>query len=151
MNGTKTWVVSDNIVIVWYMNDWAGRYNESNFDEIFISLETKEINETSEKYQELLNFTRFAFPINYITDISIPTLCIYGGKDQAIGVEHYALLKEKFDKNNNPNISLAYFRYGSHNPFDDPTEYDINSTIKFYALLDYYMNTYLNSFKNKTN
>ena len=37
MNGTETGVVSDNIVIVKYMNDWAGRYNESNFDEIFIS------------------------------------------------------------------------------------------------------------------
>ncbi len=151
MNGTETGVVSDNIVIVKYMNDWAGRYNESNFDEIFISLETKEINETSEKYQELVNLTRFAYPTTYITNKSIPTLCIYGGKDQAIGVDHYALLKEQFVKNNNPNISLAYFRYGSHNPFDDPTEYGKNATIKFYALLDYYMNTYLDSFKNKNN
>ena len=151
MNGTETSCEMDNTGIVMFMNDWLGKYNKSDFDEIFISIETKEINETSEKYQELVKKTRFAYPTTYITDTSIPTLCAHGGKDLTIGVGHYALLKEKFDENNNPNISLAYFRYGSHNPFDDPTDYGKNATIVFNELLGYYMMTYLDTFKNKTN
>jgi len=151
MNGTETSVIMDNLIIVGFMNDWLGRYNESNFDEIFISIETKEINETSEKYQELVEKTRFAYPITYITDTSIPTICVHGGKDEYIGVAHYSLLKEKFDENNNPNISLAYFRYGTHNPFDDETEYGINATIKFQEIFANYTMTYLDTFNNKTN
>ena len=151
MNGTETSCNMDNIAIVMFMNDWLGRYNESNFDEIFISRETKEINETSEKYQELVKLTRFAYPTTYITDTSIPTICIHGGKDIDIGVGHYALLKEKFDEYNNPNISLAYFRYGSHNPFDDPTEYGKNATIELQKIITNYTMTYLDTFKTKTN
>ena len=138
MNGTETSSEMDNIAIVMFMNDWLGRYNQSDFDEIFISLDTKEINEDSEKYQELLKLTRFAYPITYITNTSIPTICVHGGKDEYIGVAHYSLLKEKFDENNNPNISLAYFRFGSHNPFDDPTDYGKNATIELTELLDNY-------------
>ena len=151
MNGTETSSEMDNIAIVMFMNDWLGRKNDSNFDEIFISLETREINETSEKYQELIKLTRFAYPITYITNTSIPTICVHGGKDEYIGVAHYSLLKEKFDENNNPNISLAYFRYGSHDPFDDPTEYGKKAATEFNELLGYYVMTYLDTFKKKTN
>ncbi len=76
MNETETSVVINNIHLVMFMNDWLGRKNDSNFSEIFISLETREINETSEIYQELIELTRFAYPITYITSISIPTLCV---------------------------------------------------------------------------
>ncbi len=75
-------------------------------------------------------------------------MCL-SGKDEYIGVAHYALLKEKFDENNNPNITLVYFRYGSHNPFDDETESGKNATIELYNQLNKYMNTYLDTFKNK--
>ena len=151
MNGTETHVQTDNVELVMGMNLFLGRKGNSNFDEIFINIDTREINETSEKYQELLEKTRFAYPITYITNTSIPSLCAYSGKDERLGVAHYALLKETFDANNNTNIDGVYFRYGSHNPFDDPTDYGKNATIVFNELLGYYMMTYLDTFKNKTN
>ena len=100
--------------------------------DIFSNVTTGEINQTSEKFQVLLNLTTYAYPITYITNESIPTLCVYGGLDLNIGVDHYATLKETFDKNNNKNISFVYFRYGSHHLFDDTTEYGKNATIELH-------------------
>ena len=86
MNGTETNVLTDNVSLVAAMNIFLGRKNDSNFDEIFINEEAREINETSEKYQELVKLTRFAYPTTYITNTSIPTICVHGGKDLIIGV-----------------------------------------------------------------
>ena len=148
MNGTETHVQTDNVELVMGMNLFLGRKGNSNFDEIFINIDTREINETSEKYQELLEKTRFAYPITYITNTSIPSLCAYSGKDERLGVAHYALLKETFDANNNTNIDGVYFRYGSHNPFDDKTESGNKTLEELHHLLSNYTSKYLETFNN---
>ena len=65
----------------------------------------------------------------YIDIKTIPTICLYGGNDQTIGIGHYAHLKEKFDGVRNSNISLIYSRYANH---DLPTifNYTISDCIK---------------------
>ncbi len=148
MNEAGSVVDINNTILIVFMNVWLGREKTADFDEIFSNVTTGEINQTSEKFQVLLNLTTYAYPITYITNESIPTLCIYGGLDLTVGVDHYATLKETFDKNNNSNITLVYFRYGSHNPFDDQTEYGRKATAELYNQLYYYMNTYLDTFKN---
>ena len=147
MNGSETYVYTDNVSLVSAMNNFLGRKSDSDFNEIFINVDTREINETSDKYKELLNKTRLAYPINYITSTSIPSLCTYSGKDEMIGVDHYALLKEKFDENNNTNIDNVYFRYGHHNPFENITEYDKNAMNYLRDLFKNYTSKYLDTFK----
>ena len=94
-----------------------------------------------------MNKVKYGFPITYVTKESIPTLCIYGGKDEEIGTAQYAQLKKVFkEKNNEKNITLCYFRYGMHDPFHNASE---SESIKFSKTLGDYMAKYLNSFKNK--
>ena len=148
MNGSETYVETDNVSLVSAMNNFLGRKSDSDFNEIFINVDTREINETSEKYQELLKKTRFAYPITYITNTSIPSLCTYSGKDEYIGVAHYAHLKETFDANDNANIDNVYFRYGHHNPFQNISEYDKNATKYLSDLFKNYTSKYLETFNN---
>ena len=74
----------------------------------------KKIDENNEKYKEMLNIIKYAFPVNYVEKNSLPTLCIYGGNDTVVGIEHYAYLKKKFNENNNNNINLVYSKTAGH-------------------------------------
>ena len=97
--------------------------------------------------RERINKTSNAYPINYVTEESIPNLCLYGGKDEEIGVAHYAELKKAFEKNNNTNITLIYFRYGTHDVTTDETEYGKNAIEKYNQVFTEYCHNYLNSYK----
>jgi acetyl esterase/lipase len=66
MNGTYNNVSIDNVILVYFMNSWLGRNGSSDLEEIFSDLNTKEINKTNEKYQELLRKTSYGYPINYV-------------------------------------------------------------------------------------
>ena len=130
-----------------FMNTWLGFKYEDSFDEIFSDRERQIINNESEIYKERMNKIRYAFPITYVTNESIPTLCIYGGKDKENGVAQYAQLKKAFlDNNNKKNITLCYFRYGEHEDvFENGSKTELNNYDKEF---DYYIKNYLNSFKN---
>ena len=80
MNGNKNGVVMNRMFIVKLMNGWLGKPLNDSLEEIFSDKERMEINESSEIYKELLNKTSYAYPKNYVTKESIPTLCLYGGK-----------------------------------------------------------------------
>lgn len=148
MNGNETGVIMDKIMIVSFMNAFLGRPLKDSFDEIFSNIEKKEINKESEKYQELLNKTSYGYPINYVTEESIPTLCLYGGRDEYIGVAQYAQLKKAFREKSNNNITLVYFKYGTHNVFAGAEgEYGKTVMEKFYQELNRYYKNYLNSYK----
>lgn len=130
-----------NLYLIHFMNCFLGRKFDDNLDEIY-NKETNKIKKESEKYQELLNTVKYAFPITHVTNNSIPTICAYGGQDIVIGIGQYAQLKTAFDKNNNKNIDLAYFRYGSHdldfitedgqNARKKMTNYLIDYSIKYF-------------------
>ena len=148
MNGNATGVNMDNIYLIYFMNGWLGRPINKDFDKIFSDLEKKEINKSSEIYQELLKNTSYAYPINYVTNESIPTLCIYGGKDEEVGIAQYAKLKEAFVNRSNDNITLVYFKYGKHDPFYNCTgEYGDNMREKLNQEMEKYFQKYLNSYK----
>ena len=107
-------VMTNNFDLISYMNLAIGKKYNDNFYEIFLDIGKGEINENSQKYIELLNKAKYVFPVTYIDNKSIPTLCIYGGQDEYVGVAHYALLKETFYKHVNNNITLVYYKYGHH-------------------------------------
>ena len=147
MNGSATGVNLNNFYLMAFMNAWLGFKYEDSFDEIFSDRERQIINNESEIYKERMNKIRYAFPITYVTNESIPTLCIYGGKDKENGVAQYAQLKKAFlDNNNKKNITLCYFRYGEHEDvFENGSKTELNNYDKEF---DYYIKNYLNSFKN---
>ena len=148
MNGNETGVNMNSTILMMFMNGWLGRPLNENFDKIFSNLEKKEINKSSEIYQEMLNKTSYAYPIKYVNKESIPTLCIYGGKDEEVGVAQYAKLKEAFLNNSNNNITRVYFKYGKHDPFYNATgDYGKNMMKKFSEELLKYCNKYLDSYK----
>ena len=148
MNGNETGVNMNKTILMMFMNGWLGRPLDKDLDKIFYDKEKKEINKSSEIYQEMLKKTSYAYPIKYVTKESIPTLCIYGGKDEEVGVAQYARLKEAFINNNNDNITLVYFKYGKHDPFYNCTgDYGKNMKKKFSEELLKYCNKYLDSYK----
>ena len=147
MNGNETGVNMNKTILMMFMNGWLGRPLDKDLDKIFSDKEKKEINKSSEIYQEMLKKTSYAYPIKYATRESIPTLCIYGGKDEEVGVSQYARLKEAFI-NNNDNITLVYFKYGKHDPFYNcPGDYGKNMMKKFGEEFSKYCKKYLNSYK----
>ena len=151
MNGSETGVNMNNIYLFNFMNAWLGRPLNDSIKEVFSDIEKREINEDSEIFKEMLNKTSYAYPINYVTNESIPTLCLYGGKDKEIGVAHYAQLKKAFDECNNPNITLVYFKYGHHDVFYNTTDNDYGKDVmtKMSTELLGHCKKYLNSFKYK--
>jgi len=56
------------------------------------------INKDNDDYKKMYDVVKYA----YVTEIEdrhiLPTLCIYGGKDDIVGVSTYAYLKQKADK-----------------------------------------------------
>ena len=148
MNGNETGVNMNSTILMMFMNGWLGRPLDKDLDKIFYDKEKKEINKSSEIYQEMLKKTSYAYPIKYVTKESIPTLCIYGGKDEEVEVVQYARLKEAFINNNNDNITLVYFKYGKHDPFYNCTgDYGKNMMKKFGEEFSKYCKKYLNSYK----
>lgn len=149
MRGGETGVETNENVLVGYMNLWLGREINDSFDEIFNDSDYKYVNKNSIKYKELLHKVNYAFPLTYVSHESIPTLCLYGGKDEYIGINHWSLLKTAFKNKKNNNITLDYFKYGTHDVFSDlETEYGINATNKFSKDLDFYFHNYFEAFKN---
>ena len=72
------------------------------------------LNYDNEKFKEMFKVIKNS----YVTEIEdkhkIPTICVYGGIDNAIGVSTFAYLKEKMDKDGRP-YDFIYSRYEGHN------------------------------------
>lgn len=98
MNGSATGVAINNTLLIMLMNVWLGRIPYDSFNEIFANIETGELNTKSEKYIDLLNKANYGNPTTYVEKESVPTICLYGGKDFMDGVMQYPLLKKKFDE-----------------------------------------------------
>ena len=96
-----------------FMNIFYGnKFNQSELQEMLFKNQT--INTANENYQKLYKSVVNA----YVTEIEdkhkLPTLCVYGGTDDTIGVSTFAYLKEKMDKDKRP-YDFIYTRYEGHN------------------------------------
>ena len=151
MNGSYTEVMTNNTILMYFMNVWLGNPGHDSFDEIFSNIETGELNTSNEKYKELLNKTSYGYPITYVTKETIPTLCVYGGKDYIDGVMQYSLLQKAYERNNNQNISLVYFKYGTHDAFENAVgEYGEKIIAKYNGEIQRYFQKYLDSYNKNT-
>ena len=104
--------IFQDIIMLQLMNGFLGNKYSSDDISKMIDKEGKII-EGNEKYKEMLKVAKFSF-VTEIEDFNrIPTICIYGGIDDTVGVTAYAYLKQKADKDGRK-LELIYSRYEGH-------------------------------------
>ena len=87
-------IFEDQSGAIMFMNFFLGnKYTAEDLKEMIVN---GKINETNPKYQEMLNLFKYAFPINFVDENTLPTLCQYGGKDHTVGIAHYSYLYKAF-------------------------------------------------------
>ena len=124
-----------NTTLLELMNLFIGKkYNNKQLKGM---IKGKDINIDNEDYQNLYKIVKNGFPVNFINNNTLPTLCIYGGNDDLVGVAHYSKLKELFKKNNGK-IDFVYMRYGGHMLLSPDTENGVNAMRKIhYKILNF--------------
>ena len=102
----------DDSILLQLMNAFLG--NKYSNDDIKNMLDSKgKINEDNDKYKEMLKVVKFGFITEIDDNNKIPTICIYGGTDNVVGVTAYAYLKQKANKDGR-HLELIYSRYEGH-------------------------------------
>ena len=87
---------------------------------------------------KFLKKINYSLPIFYIDENTIPTLNIYGGRDNIVGIGQYAYLEDQFIGHKNKNFTLVYSRYASHLPIEIETENGIKKLKEMnYQILEY--------------
>ena len=100
-NGTIIPMFCESYALTFMNIFYGNKFNASEIKEMIFDNQT--INTTNENYQKLYKAVVNA----YVTEIvdqhnKLPTLCIYGGIDDTLGVATFAYLKEKMDKDGRP-------------------------------------------------
>ena len=110
---------------------------------IYIEQEVKsmindnKINKDSEIYQEMFKKLQYSFPIKYVNNYTLPTLCEYAGNDSLVGVDIYRFLKDLFEKYERK-LDLVYLRYADHNLISYDTKNGIEAMRGIhYKVLEY--------------
>ena len=122
--------------LVMLLNLFLGRDPREDFDQLY----DRENDEViySEKYYEIFKKINYSLPVYFIDENSIPTLNVYGGRDNIVGIGHYAYLEDKFVEHKNNNFTLVYSRYASHIPFEIEHEEGIEKIKEMnYQILEY--------------
>ena len=95
-----------------FMNLFIGNiYSE---DELKKMIKDGEIDTENEEYKKLLNKAKYGFPVSFINKNSLPTISVYGGVDDVIGIKHYAYLKSRFEEEGHYNNVLIYGKEFNH-------------------------------------
>ena len=107
-----------------FMNVFLGNiYTEKALSEMIVN---GQIYKESKKYQEMFKKVQNSFPIKFVDNETLPTLCVYGGNDSLVGVGMYGFLKELFDKYGKE-LGLVYRRYAGHELISYNTENGIKA------------------------
>lgn len=131
-----------NIGLVKLMNSFiGGKYTDKEIIEILEDIKNKKDNE---KYKELLKIVKYTFPVTFVNNNTVPTLCNYGGKDSLVGVAQYSFLKKLSDKYNN-RVELIYMKYGGHLLDSYDTKNGMNAIREMHFQILNFARTYFNS------
>ena len=118
------------------LNLFLGRGPLEDFDQLYDEKNDSII--YSEKYYEIFKKINYSLPVFYIDENTIPTLNIYGGKDDIVGIGQYPYLENKFLEHKNTNYTLVYSRYAPHYPFEIGSENGIKKLKEMsYQILEY--------------
>ena len=106
--------MNNSLALTKYMNLFLGNKENDNITEMLKDPEKKEIDTDNQKYKDLLKRAKFGFPTYYVDINTVPTICLYTGKDITIGIKHYSYLKSMFEKKGNDKIELIYLKSLPH-------------------------------------
>ena len=137
-------VSSLNILI--YMNAFGGNMYSLDVLKSMIN-EDGTINKEDERYKAMYKIVNYSDVTNIIDKHVLPAFCIYGGKDNTIGVSSYAYLKEKADKDGRY-LELIYSRYEDHMLIYPETNEGKEMLGEIGSSILYYLNYFLYGFKN---
>ena len=114
------------------------KYSDKELKEILVN---KKIDLNNEKYIKMESILKYAYPINFVNENSVPTLCIYGGDDSLIGIGQYSFLQKKSEQYGNK-VELVYMKNGGHTLGDYETENEKNSMREIHYQILNFANTY---------
>ena len=118
---------------------WGNKYTKEELNSILD--ENGNINYENEKYKEMYKVVKYG----YITAVEdkhhLPTICVYGGVDDEIGVSTFAYLKEKLEKDGR-HYDYIYSRYEGHILFFPTTEDGNQAVLNISSLVTQYFNDY---------
>ena len=138
----KSIIPIDRSFVLGIINAMSGK--KLTKEEVKNLLINGEINIEDKNYEKIYNFAKFASPIEIIgkKDL-VPMLCLYGGNDDLIGVNHFSLLKQAYiDNGHEDKIELVYMKYGGHERFHHGTDHDIIAMKKMHAKMVEYSKKY---------
>ena len=100
-----------NKTIIGLMNTFTGNKFNDSIDKMLFPNET--IDYENEKFKEMYKIVKNAFITEIDDKNKLPTICIYGGIDDVVGVTAYAYLKQKMDTDKRE-YAYIYSRYEGH-------------------------------------
>ena len=128
-----------DLTLLYFMNIFIGqKYSQSDLNEMVF--DNKKINTNNTKYKELFNIVTNAFPSNIIDKNKVPTICLYTGNDDTVGVTQFAYLNEKAEKDGKDLIYI-YSRYADHNYLNFETENGIKALRELNYQINYFAKT----------
>ena len=129
----------EDLTLLYFMNIFIGqKYSQSDLNEMVF--DNKKINTNSTKYKELFNIVTNAFPSNIIDKNKVPTICLYTGNDDTVGVTQFDYLNEKAEKDGKDLIYI-YSRYADHNYLNFETENGIKALRELNYQINYFAKT----------
>ena len=134
------------INILNFMNAFAGNMYSQDVINSMINQDGT-INKADERYKTLYKIVKYSDVTKIEDKHALPAICIYGGKDETLGVSTYAYLKEKADKDGRFLVPF-YSRYEGHMLIYPETNEGKEMLGKIGSDISYFLNYFLYGFKN---
>ena len=127
--------IFSDTVLVGLMNGFLGKiFSEEEVEKMIVN---NTIDKDNQKYQEMFQKVKNSFPIKFVNNETLPTLCEYAGNDTLVGVAQYRFLKEYSEKYGNQ-LDLVYMRFANHDLINYYTEDGIKAMRDIhYQILSY--------------
>ena len=109
-NGSLLPIYKEEVAIR-LMNLFTGNKFSDSADKMLFP--NKTINWANDKLKEMFKIAKNAFITEIEDKHKLPTICIYGGIDEVVGVSTYAYLKQKMDLDERK-YDFIYSRYEGH-------------------------------------
>ena len=136
--------IYDDSNIIELMNLFLGNiYSEEDMSGMIVD---NKIDKNNTKFKEMYQKVQNSFPIIFVNNDTLPTLCEYAGNDTYVGVSHYRFLKNLSDKYDNK-LDIVYMRYANHGLVSYDTENGIKAMRDMHNLILKYADTYFTSNK----
>ena len=124
------------------MNGFLGHIYSD--EEVKAMIVDDKMDKENPKFQEMFQKVQNSFPIKFVDNNTLPTLCEYAGNDTLVGIGQYRFLKDLSVKYENK-LDLVYMRYANHDLVSYNTENGIKAMRDIHYLVLKYAETYFTS------